>query len=290
MRLLLLGLLFISAPAFALVDMRNANYSDSWTDIEAPGAGFPLKITRAYNSRSLFNGIFGFGWCSDIETDLEVTAEGSIKITECGDGAEIIYRARDFSKDEVNDTVEKILTAVKKETPTQPSAAASKLKADLTADRAMREDYAVKYKIQGKVAEGRKYFANGRENEVVVREKNGYVRTIPDGSQQKFDLAGKLAFLYDKTGNFLKYAYQTNQLTEISDNLGRKLAFQYYPNKKVKAILGPNRLTATYQYKGINDLESVKTAAGNLYTYKYDDLHNLTDITYPDKTSKKNHL
>src|SRR5688572_26848118 len=119
MRLILLSLIFASIPAFALVDMRNANYSDSWTDIEAPGSGFPLKVVRAYNSRSLFNGIFGFGWCSDIETSLEATPEGNVKITECGDGAEIIYRARDFSKEEVSETVNKILDAVKKESPTQ---------------------------------------------------------------------------------------------------------------------------------------------------------------------------
>jgi len=88
--------------------MRNANYSDSWTDIEVPGGVVPLKVTRAYNSRSLFNGMFGFGWCSDIETTLEVTAEGNIKITECGDGAEIFYRPRDFSKEEVAEVVEKM--------------------------------------------------------------------------------------------------------------------------------------------------------------------------------------
>ena len=283
---LVLALLF-TVPTLALVDMRNANFSDTWVDIDIPGVGFPLKVVRAYNSRSLYNGIFGFGWCSDMETSLDVTPEGNIKITECGDGAEIIYRTRDFSKEEVGETVDKILTAVKKETPSIPAANLSKLKTDLANDRAMRENYGDKYRVQGKIQEGKKYFANGRENEALVREKAGYVRTLVDGSLQKFDLEGRLAYLYDRSGNFLKYAYQGGLLTEIVDNQARKLGFQYYPSKKVKAIVGPNRMMASYQYKGVNDLVFVKTGQGNSYTYKYDELHNLTDIGYPDKTFKR---
>lgn len=287
MKLLFALMLLAASPAFALVDMRNANYSDSWTDIEIPGAGFPLKVVRAYNSRSLFNGIFGFGWCSDIETSLEVTPEGNIKITECGDGAEMIYRSRDFSKDEVSETVTKILAALQKETPGLPAATIAKTKAALSADRSAREDYAQKYKIQTKVVEGRKYFANGRENEIVSREKSGYTRAMGDGSLQKFDLSGKLVYTYDKSGNYLKYGYQNSQLSEISDNQGRKLAFQYYPSKKVKAIVGPNRMSASYKYKGVSNLEWVQTGLKNTYVYKYDELHNLVEITYPDKTKKK---
>jgi len=44
------------------------------------------KIVRTYNSRSLFSGMFGFGWCSDFETSMEVNAEGNIKVKECGGG------------------------------------------------------------------------------------------------------------------------------------------------------------------------------------------------------------
>ena len=66
--LLILGIASAS-PAFALVDMKNANYTNTWTDMEIPGSGYDFKIIRTYNSRSLFNGIFGFGWCSDFRND-----------------------------------------------------------------------------------------------------------------------------------------------------------------------------------------------------------------------------
>lgn len=80
--------------AHSIVDMKNANFADSWQDIIASGSGYEMKIRRTYNSRSLFNGIFGFGWCSDFETSLAVTENGELKLTECGGGLEILYLPR----------------------------------------------------------------------------------------------------------------------------------------------------------------------------------------------------
>ena len=59
--------------SWAVVDMKNANFADTWFDLIAPGTGFDLRVTRTYNSRSVFNGIFGYGWCSNLETSLNIT-------------------------------------------------------------------------------------------------------------------------------------------------------------------------------------------------------------------------
>ena len=59
-RLLLISALMWSANAFAVVDMKNANFANSWVDLEVPGSGYDLKINRTYNSKSNFDGIFGF--------------------------------------------------------------------------------------------------------------------------------------------------------------------------------------------------------------------------------------
>ena len=72
---------FSATKSYAIVDMNSAAYSNVWTDIAVPGTGYDLKVVRAYKSRTLFNGIFGFGWCSTFETKLEPTSEGNIKIT-----------------------------------------------------------------------------------------------------------------------------------------------------------------------------------------------------------------
>ena len=75
---LLLLVTFKTFNSNAIVDMKNANYSNTWVDFELEGTGYDLKLERTYNSRTLFNGIFGFGWCTNFETKLEVTAESNL--------------------------------------------------------------------------------------------------------------------------------------------------------------------------------------------------------------------
>src|ERR1700678_2766545 len=98
----------VSYSAQALVDLKNANYSDAWVDLILPGSGYDLKVERAYNSRTLFNGMFGFGWCSEFETALEITAEGNLKYNECGAGSETVYQAAGFSEKDVDKTIKSI--------------------------------------------------------------------------------------------------------------------------------------------------------------------------------------
>src|SRR5580692_2070444 len=118
MRQLLLILVFLlPATSMAIVDMKSANYSESWTDLIVPGVGYDLRINRTYNSRSLFNGIFGFGWCSDYETKIEVTPDSFLRLTECGGGMEIIFTTKNFSPVKPDTTVKSIIDEVKRRRP-----------------------------------------------------------------------------------------------------------------------------------------------------------------------------
>ena len=86
-------LLLCSSPFVqSMVDMRNSNFSRTWVDYESKGNPL-LKVSRSYRSRSLFNGFFGFGWCSNYEDRLEVNPEKNrLMFKECGDGQEVEYR------------------------------------------------------------------------------------------------------------------------------------------------------------------------------------------------------
>lgn len=285
MKSIILALAFLlSIPAFAVVDMKNANFSNSWVDIEVPGTGYDLKVTRTYNSKSLFDGIFGFGWCSDFETTLDFTAEGNIKITECGAGQEIYYTPRDFGKKDIDRTIAQIIAKMKAAKKGDAKTWAS-LSEEMITDHDLRSKFAFSYKVSVPVKDGSKFFANGREIENIVFSKGVYTRNLPDGSYMRFTQGGQLSHLYDKNGNFIKLDYKDGVVREMVDNNGRKLSFKYYNNKKVSAITGPNGLTAEYKFKGLNDLNYVKNAWKSVYTYDYDDLHNLVKATYPDNTS-----
>lgn len=284
-RILLIATLLSPLMANAIVDLKNANYANTWTDIEVPGAGYDLKIVRTYNSRSLFNGIFGFGWCSDFETKIELNAEGNIKLTECGGGLEVTYSPTAVTKKEVDGTITNIIAKMKAEKKVGNTEAYFKqLSNELLEDDAKRTRLAKQYGITFQAKEGTKYLANGREVENFVFNKTYYTRNLPDGTSQRFNLDGQLTAIYDKSSNFIKVEYDKGQIKEVADNNGRKLFFKYFPTKKVQKITGPNNVTAEYTYTNVDDLASGKNAWGHTYKYEYDELHNLTKATWPDKT------
>ena len=289
--LLALLLMLSFSQAHAIVDMNSASYSNAWIDLEVPGTGYDLKVVRAYKSRTLFNGMFGFGWCSPFETKLETNSEGNIKISECGDGQEIVYAPREIQRKDIENTITTLISKMKAD-PKNKNLSADyfkKLQVDLVEDDLRRNEMAATYSISVPVKEGTKFMANGREVENVVFNKTHYTRNLPDGSSQRFDLQGRLTHSYDKNSNFLKFEYDKELLVQIEDNNSRKLIFRYYPNKKVRQITGPNSLVSEYKYNSQEDLIWNKNAWAktdkDVYTYEYNEFHNLTKATWPDKTS-----
>jgi YD repeat-containing protein len=287
--LLSLLLLFSFSTSYALVDMNSASYSNVWTDMQVQGPGYDLKIVRAYRSRTLYNGMFGFGWCSTFETKLETTSEGNIKVSECGDGLETLYSPREVLKKDIENTIAQIVSKMKAD-PKQKNLSSDyykKLQTDLFDDDVRRANLAREYKIAIPVKEGTKFMANGQEVENVVFSKGAYIRTLADGTNQRFDSQGRLTHSYDKNANFLKYEYDKETLISVEDNSSRKLFFKYYPNKKVKQITGPNGLVSEYKYNSQEDLIWNKNAWArndkDVYTYEYNEFHNLTKATWPDK-------
>ncbi|MEZ0392221.1 MAG: DUF6531 domain-containing protein [Pseudobdellovibrionaceae bacterium] len=282
-KLILLSATLLSFQALSVVDMKNANFANSWVDLEVPGSGYDLKITRTYNSKSLFDGLFGFGWCSDFETKIEQTAEGNLKLTECGAGQEVFFTPREFGRKEIDKTIAQIIAKVRAAKKADEKTLKS-MAEDMISDHDLRSKFAFAYKVAVPVKDGTQFFANGREVENITLAKGVYTRNLPDGSFMRFTKDGHLTHMYDKNGNYLKLDYDGGLLKEIVDNNGRKLSFKYYTNKKVKSITGPNSLNVEYKFNNINDLSWMKNAWNNVYTYEYDDLHNLTKATFPDKT------
>lgn len=293
MKFATLSILFVLLnfhQAHALVDMNNASYSNAWIDLELPGSGYDMKVVRAYKSRTIFNGMFGFGWCSDFETKLETTSEGNIKISECGDGQETIFSAKEITRKDIDNTISQIVGKMKTDGKIKATSSEywKKLSDQLVEDDDQRSTLAKKYGIIVPIKDGSKFMANGKEVENVVVSKEYFTRNLPDGSSQRYDRQGRLTHMYDKNGNFLKFEYDKEMLKEIADNNSRKLTFKYYPNKKVKQITGPNNVITEYKYNSQEDLIWNKNAwakkDSDVYTYEYNEFHNLVKASWPDKT------
>lgn len=278
--------LLFTPIAQAAVDMKTANYTETWIDLVAPGAGYDLRVQRTYNSRVIYSGIFGFGWCADLETRLEVTAESNIKVVECGAGAEILYSPKAADSTKADSTVAQIMKEIKSKNPSMSATALREVERDLRSDDFFRESFAQKMGIKGTVDSATTYFANGRENETVQKHGQGFKRTMADSTYQIFDQSGRLTHMYDRAGNYLKLTYDKDRLTGVTDNSGRRLTFTY--NKvsgKIERITGPNSLKATYISEGDNLIKATN-AGGEVIQYSYDDVHNLTKIASSNGETK----
>lgn len=277
---------YLSQPAQAIVDMKSANYSETWTTMQVPGVGYDLRVALTYNSRSLFVGRFGYGWCSDFETKIEVTPESNLRLTECGGGMEVKFMPKSYRPDQVDATVKLVMTEVKKRRPDLKSDYLRDLEADLKSNEFLREEFSKRMNIQTKVADGTTFYANGREAENIALKNGVYKRTLGDGTYQMFDAQGRLTHMYDRNGNFLKLTWDRNDLLSVADNAGRKLNFRYNPTThKVTEVTGPNGMVSKYVMKG-EDLVEIIDAKKEKYSFAYDDVHNLLRAEYPDKTYK----
>ncbi len=289
--LFVLGILVLNATyVYALIDMKDANYVETWVDVDMGGPGYILKVERTYNSRSIYDGIFGFGWCSDFETRLEITADSKIKVIECGGGLEIIYAAQNTKTESTQDLVKRIVTKVrqdKKDSGLKDQYFLN-LEKELITNEFLRDALSSELGFKGKITKGVTYFASGRGSERLLVSDASYKRILADGTYQNFDLKGRLVALYDNSKNFIKINYVNDRMVSVVDNQSRRLDFTYNTtNSKVAKVVSiPSKQSVTYTYKA-HDLVSVINNKGLAYQYKYDDLHNMTEASYPDKTTKK---
>ncbi|MGH9670842.1 MAG: RHS repeat-associated core domain-containing protein, partial [Terriglobales bacterium] len=83
-----------------------------------------------------------------------------------------------------------------------------------------------------------------------------------------------------------RYAYDTeNNLTSITDALGRQTSFTYDSLGRVTQTTFPSSLLESYSYDAVGNLTSKTDRKGQIISYSYDDLDRLTRKQYPDSTA-----
>ncbi|MBK7900051.1 MAG: RHS repeat protein [Betaproteobacteria bacterium] len=293
-------------PALAIVDMKNANYSNTWTDfsLPAPEVGVALKLERTYNSRTLFNGMFGFGWCMNFETSLAITAEGNLKRKSCGAGGEDVFVSAPLTRQGVESVIDEIIRQKKaKETSYRNDEHYRELREELLEYDDKRTALAREMGLLAKPIEGKKYAPPARSWQIVeqgeaqevapqysaevIFQDGSFRLTWDDGSQEHFDRQGRLLRLIDQAGYVLKLHYFDNGLLKtVSDGKGRSLRFEYYAgNRKVRRVTASNGTLAEYQYRDKDDLSYSIDSKRFATAYTYDDLHNIVKIIFTDGSS-----
>jgi len=270
---------------------RTATSSSDYTDIIYPG-GFEPKIERVYNSKTPYKGIFGWGWGSEYEVKLTVSADGSVVVHEYGGGADNRFSPRAFDSSEMVKAVDMITGAAQKAGMLASQAQIEQYKKRLRGDATFRNEEWENFRGQGKLQErqltaGTVLLSNQFSFQSVTKVADGYVRNFDNGRIEKFDLKGKLLRIQDKNNNFIELAYgKDGHLAKIVDNFNRKIFVTFNEKGLVEKIDGENSKLATYKYDELDQLIQTKDVDGNVYGYKYskDKRHNLTQVAYGDGT------
>lgn len=261
------------------VNLKNGNFYITYADVNVTGGAHDLEVTRTYNSKSVENGWFGYGWGSVYETFLVVLPDGSVVVHENGSGAE----TRFIPKEAVNVEAasEKIIAAMKKQSNLSDSAVKT-LKQRLATDLEQRQAYARKYGVDTQLPAGTVLYSNDRGIQTLTKEADGYKRVGAEGRVDFFDKDGKLAKITDKNGYGISFEYKEKKLVSIKDSQGKQLFFDWYPTGKLKAAWSVGDKKATYTYSAAGDLIESTDVEGNNYKYEYDARHNMTAINYKD--------
>ena len=317
--LLVLAFLALPSTGHALVAITNGNYFTGFIDINHPtaGVGYQLKIERTYNSRSQYDGIFGYGWGTEFESFLIPAADGSVVIQESGGGEKTRFTPKAFDSGNMSKYVNELVKARQKK---KVGFDIAQYKKKLLGDADYRDEQGRTLGLMPSLPVGTKLYSSQRgDKQVVTVIKKGFVRRYGDGRQNFFTTRGKvrdfgvdlrrrtldgvyLITVYNdpikKVKLTFKYDTSNGQLKSISDGKSQALFFKFDAKGKVIEVKNREGKVARYKYCksarfsvaqkcGGGDLIESNDAAGNMYRFEYDNVHNLTKIVYADDTSEK---
>ena len=272
--------LFFPLMVFGIVDTRSAGYSKTFVDFNEE----LLKIERTYNSRSLYNGLFGFGWCSNLETQLTELPDNSIKVVECGGGREILYHPKGKLPN-IKLYVDQILSKIAERKIKMSSKALKKLERDLKQSPNLRAHFLEALDIKGQAKAGLKYFAQGRGTEYIFVTSKGFVRKLPNGFRDVFNKKGRLIESSSPEGK-IEITWKAKKI-QVMDQKGRRLTFHLDKSGgKIEKAVFRKKTIVSYTHKGEDLIKINNHQNGEIYQHAYDNLHNLKKSAYPDKSTE----
>lgn len=275
----------LSINLFAGVNLKNGNFYISYTDVQMESDLTAFKdITRTYNSKSTFVGLFGYGWGSAMETYLHSYPDGTIVVVEHGSGGRTVFNSELVTEDMIEFMIDQLIdvSIEQGDIENNPNAILERRNKLINNynyrigqwDRYVKQDVLA---YETDFPEGMEWESHERGNELIVKTETGFRRTSGNDIED-FNGNGNLIKLDRGNGKWSELEYSNKQLSKMKHGDGSEyilefnesgfIAFIYYNNKKAK-----------FKYSG-KDLVISKDLAGNWYKYMYDTKHNMTKIVY----------
>jgi RHS repeat-associated protein len=223
------------------VNALNGNLFLAYQDIFIPARGYPLEISRAYNSRSTVKGIFGYGWSSTLETRITEQADGSLRLTEW-DGSTELYRP---------DRHGPASTGTKQFLMNGSSLRSITRLADGTYIRPVGAGKQEIFSRQGRLLKKEDIYGNG--------------------VNYQYDSQGKLLTVADKGGRKLQFTYHpSGAISAAADPMGRKVAYTYDGHGDLLMVVGMVGETTRFAYDPDHNLTEITLPDGGRISQMYD--------------------
>jgi hypothetical protein len=247
----------------------------------------PIEIKTAYNSYSGSDSVFGKKWTFNHNISVK-DAVTHFEVTE-GDGFVNRYTRERNLEEATQALVQQILIAQKKEdamkSQLKDEAHYAEMERRLKEDRAYRDELAKDLIKTARPLGPGTYFSLARGQSNLVKKADGtYERNFQNGSKEFFNNKGQLTRNQDRNGNYLTYAYQSDQLIRINDMCGANVAFSYHqtaPHRGlVSAIRDSLNRTWSYSYDEARHLIGIKGPNDFQIDYAYDRVGNIVRIRH----------
>lgn len=200
-----------------------------------------LKLQLAYSSRSNQRGLFGFGWCSNLENKI-VKSSDILLLYQCPYRTPLRFKSQPDPS-----PVSRILSMIDTDS--------------------------------SKPSSSRIFYSEASENGYITEDLNSWTWHRPDGSFTQFDDSGRLIKDSHSDGSLFEYHYSAeNLLSFIRVNKIQTLFLSYSKDGQVislEAPLSEDNLKFSFEN---HQLTAVSSFKGSLFQFTYDSLDNLTRI------------
>jgi|GEM_PF-643385 len=228
------------------VNVANGNLVVQESDISIPGRGVPVSVSRTYNSRkSMISGIFGYGWFSNVETNLVDAGTGPITLIDA-DNTRHIFGQQVGGGYVAHSGV--YLTLVKN--------------SDNTYTITQMDGTKTNFNSSGKVSS--------------IVDTNGNITSYT------YDTGGKLTSIQDASGRTTTFAYGTNgYVSSVTDPANRTILYGYDGAGNLTTVTDPENKVTTFGYDATHNLTSHKDARNITTTIVYDASDRIISISSP---------
>lgn len=228
------------------INPANGNLVDKETDIDIPGRGPEVALTRTYNSRkSSYKGSFGYGWVSNFDATLVDAGSGPITYID-EDGTRHIFG-------EVANGGYIASSGVY-------------LQLDKNSDKT--------YTITENDGTKTNFNNLGKISSIIDSNRNTTSFT--------YDTSGKLTKITDASGRITTISYGTNGLvSSVTDPANRTTSYSYDTSGNLIKVTNPENQSTTFGYDANHNLTSVTDARNTKTTIDYDTSDRVTAISHP---------